>query len=142
VGYMTEQPIAIKVEGLNEFVRNLKKMDRELPKGVRRAFNEAADIVVEDAVPYVPKRSGRAAASLRARSTQKLARVAGGGNRAPHYPWLDFGGRVGRNRSVEREFIKSGRYIYPSLARNQKRFEEVATKALIDVVQRAGIVVD
>lgn len=133
----------IKIEGLNEFVRNLKSLDRDLPKAVRKAFNEAADVVVDDARPRVPSRSGRARRSLRSRSTQTRARVSGGGGRAPYYPWLDFGGRVGRDKSVRRPFYREGRYIYRSYfeARDSGEFERVMVKALLDVVESAGIAV-
>lgn len=138
---MTE---AIKVEGLNQFVRNLKAIDKDLPKMVRLAFNEAADVVVDDARPRIPSRSGRARGSVRSRSTQTKARVSGGGRRAPYYPWLDFGGRVGRRKSVKRPVLREGRYIYRSYfeARDSGRFEDVMTKALVGVVESAGIGVE
>lgn len=131
----------IKIEGLNEFVRNLKKIDRDLPKMVRVAFNESADVVVADARPRVAKRSGRARGSVRSRSTQRFARVSGGGGRAPHYPWLDFGGRVGRRGTVRRPFLKEGRYIYRSYhdAVASGEFERVMVKALLEVVESADI---
>lgn len=135
---------AIKIEGLNEFVRNLKRIDSDLPKAVRKAFNSAADIVVEDARPSIPKRSGKAQAAVRAQSTQTSARVKGGGAKAPYYPWLDFGGRVGRKKAVKRAFLKEGRYIYAAYYRNRDsgKFEEVMTDALVAVVEGAGIGVD
>ena len=138
---MTE---AIRVEGLNEFVKNLKTLDRNLPKAVRVAFNEAADVVVQDARPRVPKRSGRARRSVRVASTQTKARVRGGGSKAPYYPWLDFGGRVGRNKSVKRAFLKDGRFIYKSYfdKKASGEFEKVMTKALLKVVESAGIAVE
>lgn len=134
----------IKIEGLNAFVKNLKTVDRNLPKAVRLAFNEAADVVVTDARPRVPSRSGRARRSVKARSTQTKARVKGGGARAKYYPWLDFGGSVGRNRSVTRPFRKEGRYIYKSYfeAKASGEFERVMVKALVNVVESAGIAVD
>lgn len=131
----------IKIEGLNEFVRNLKKIDNDLPKMVRVAFNDAADVVVTDARPRVPRRSGKARKSVRSRSTRTAARVSGGGKRAPHYPWLDFGGRVGKGKSIKRPFKTEGRYIYRSYyeARDSGEFERVMVKALIGVVESAGI---
>ena len=57
---MTE---AIKIDGLNEFVRNLKKLDADLPKTLRVGFNDAAQIIVDYAKPKVPHKSGRAAGS-------------------------------------------------------------------------------
>jgi hypothetical protein len=139
---MATEPI--KIEGLNQFVGNLKTIDAGLPKAVRRAFNEAADVVVDDASPRVPRRSGRARGSVRSRSTQRFARISGGGGKAPHYPWLDFGGRVGRRGSARRPFLTEGRYIYRSYfeARASGEFERVMVRALLDVVSSAGIEVD
>lgn len=132
----------IRVDGLNQFVANLKAMDRELPKALRVAFNGAADIVVQDARPGIPTKSGKAKASVKAKSTQTFVRISGGGNKAPYYPWLDFGGRVGRNKSVKRPFIKDGRYLYDAYYRNVNRFGEVLEQALLDVASQAGIEVD
>jgi hypothetical protein len=129
----------IKIDGLSQFRANLKKLDRDLPKALRLAFNAAADIVVDDARPRVPSRSGKARASVKAKSTQSYSRVSGGGNKAPYYPWLDFGGKVGRNRSVSRPFIKDGRYIYHAYYRNRHRYVEVLEASLIKVADQAGI---
>jgi hypothetical protein len=129
----------IQVHGLNEFVKNLKKIDRELPKSVRLAGNEAADLIVTWAQPKVPRRSGKAAGSIKAASTQKGARVKAGGNKAPYYAWLDFGGRVGRNKSVKRQFYSDGRYLYPALHAQRDEIEEIYKNALIKIVENAGI---
>lgn len=129
----------VKITGLREFVRGLKQVDRDLAKLVRLAFNEAADIVVSDARPRMPRRSGKARASVKARSTQTAARIVGGGNKAPWYPWLDFGGRVGRNKSVRRPFLKDGRYIYASYDRRKGEFIEAMQDGLIKVANDAGI---
>lgn len=132
----------IKIDGLQQFVRNLKKLDSDLPKALRVAFNDCADIVVQDARPRVPSRSGKAKASVKARSTQTAARVVGGSARVPYYPWLDFGGRVGKGRSVKRPFLSEGRYIYNAYYRNRDRFAEAVEDALIEAARQAGIEVE
>ena len=129
----------IRVDGLREFTRSLKALDAAAPKAQRKALNDAAEIVLGYARPRVPKRSGRAAASLKPRSTQTAVRVAAGGSRAPYYPWLDFGGRVGRRKSVRRPFIGDGRYIYPALAAKQEEFLAAMSAALIDAARSAGL---
>lgn len=129
----------IHIDGLREFQRGLKELDRDLPKALRIALNAAADVVVTEAKPRVPARSGRARGTVKARSTRTLSRVVGGGNRAPYYPWLDFGGRVGKSRSVRRPFLKDGRYIYKAFFANRGRYEEVLEESLVDVARRAGI---
>ncbi len=128
--------VAVKIHGLREFRNRLKDMDRDLPKALRIAFNAAADVVVADAKPRVPFLSGDAQSSVRSASTQTKARVRGGGSRAPYYPWLDFGGRIGPDRSVERPFLPEGRYIYNAFFR--KRATGEFTDAMSDALTRIG----
>lgn len=129
----------IKVVGLTEFRKGLRAMDRGLPKGVRLALNEAANTLIDATRPKIPRRTGAAAASLRAQSTQTTARVAVGGPKAPYYPWLDFGGRTGRRKSVVRPFYKEGRYLYPTLAQEREAIQGVMLKALTQLAQSNGI---
>lgn len=131
----------IQVAGLKEFQRSLKAMDTNLPKQLRIALNSASELVIDDARRRVPTRSGRAAKSLKVRSTQREARVAAGGRIAPYYPWLDFGGHVGQHGKTTRPFYKEGRYIYPSLRENREKIIEVMGEALADLAREAGLVV-
>lgn len=140
---------AVKIEGFREFRQNLRALDRDLGKAVRLAFNDAADLVVQEARPKVPSRSGRARGSVRAQSTQTMARVSGGGSRAPYYPWLDFGGQIGSRsgkavgRRGRRPWVgKDGRYIYPAYTRNRGRFVEVMQDGLVKVARQAGFEVE
>ncbi len=132
----------ISVTGLAEFNRGLRKLDKDAPKGLRLALNEAAELLVDRTRPLIPRRTGAAAKSLKARSTRTSARVAVGGRSAPYYPWLDFGGRTGRNRSVERPFYTDGRYLYPTLRKVRPEIEEALRGALVKVARDAGLDVD
>lgn len=129
----------IKIEGLQRFTRELKALDAAVPKMQRKALNDAAEIVLSFARLHIPKRSGRAAASLKPRSTQTSVRIAAGGTRAPYYPWLDFGGRVGPRKSVRRPFIGDGRYIYPALSEKHDEFVEAMRVALVESAESAGL---
>jgi len=135
---------AIRVEGLAEFSRKLKRLDSQLPKALRIALNQAADVIIGAAQPQVPTRTGRARASIKARSTRTMVRVSAGGSKAPYYPWLDFGGKVGIGRSVERPFYKKGRYIYRGYEDKQRsgEFPKILRKVLIAEARRAGFEVD
>lgn len=138
-------PDPIKIKGLAEFQRNLKKLDKDLPKALRLAGNEAAELIVSKARPLVPTgpgRGGHAKQSIKAKSTRTAARVSGGGKRYPYYGWLDFGGRVGRDRSVRRPFLKDGRYIWKAFANNRGKVEETLEDALLEVARSAGVEVD
>lgn len=137
---MIVQPI--RVEGLREFSRALKKVDNEAPKQLRLAGNRAAQIVVNEAKPRVPIGpgiKGHAVSSIKASSTRTAARVSGGGKRFPYYPWLDFGGRVGPKRSVKRPFLKQGRYIWAAFADKRDEIEETLEDAIIDVARNVGL---
>jgi len=129
----------IKVNGLREFQAALKAMDGESQKQLRVAFNRAADLVVAEAAPKVARRTGKAAATVRAQSSQREARVMGGSKKVPYYGWLDFGGRTGRDRSVKRPFIQRGRYIYPGYVRAYPQVMEELGRALADVARNVGL---
>lgn len=133
---------AIRIEGLREFARDLRRLDADLPKALRIAFNDAANLIVDEARAGIPSRSGKARASVKARSTRTAARIVGGGARAPYYPWLDFGGRVGKGRSIRRPFLSDGRYIYRALYDNVNQFETILEKSLLQVARSAGVEVD
>lgn len=133
----------IQVGGLAALSRGLKAIDTEAPKQLRLAFNDAANTLVDKAKPTVPSVTGRARASMKARSTRTSARVAVGGNRAPYFPWLDFGGegRV-KGRPAPRPFLKDGRYIYPTLKRIRPEIEEMLQDGIEAVVAGVGLEMD
>jgi hypothetical protein len=95
--------------------RSLRKLDKDAPKQLRLVGNKAALLIVNVAKPKVPigpAAGGHASTSIKAASTRTAARVSAGSKRFPYMPWLDFGGRVGRNKATVRKFLKSGRYIW------------------------------
>lgn len=129
----------IEIVGLREFNRALKGLDSNLPKAVRLALNEATDLVIDYAVPDIPTRTGRAARSVRAKSTRTEARVSAGGTRVPYYPWLDFGGAGPNNRPAPRPFRKSGRYLFVAYNEHRSEFTSILERALHKVATDAGL---
>lgn len=129
----------VAVHGLKEFQRDLKTVDKTLGVEVRKALNEVAEGVAKKVRAGVPHRTGRAAMSVKASSSQTAGRLSFGGTAAPYYPWLDFGGRVGRGRSVSRPFIKEGRYVYPTIKANRATIAREVEEALARVLERAGL---
>lgn len=130
---------SIKVDGLHVLQKGLKEVDRDLAKELRKGLNLAAGIVVEDVQRLVPIRSGAARASVKAGSTQRAAIVKAGGRKAPWYPWLDFGGRVGRRKSIRRTFIQGGRYIYPTVRRRADDIGDTLDEVIGDLLKQAGV---
>jgi hypothetical protein len=131
--------ISVEVTGLSQFVKAIKQVDPEHAKELRKNLNRAAEVVVREARPRVPRISGRAASTVKARSTQKAARVVGGGNRAPYYGWLDFGGWAGTNKKMFRPIIQEGRYIYVAYHENEQEFFDEAVMGLRIAAARAGL---
>ena len=138
---MSGEPI--RIEGIKEFQRALRQVDRDLPKQMRVIFNEATGVVIDWAVPRIPKRSGRAAGSVKARSSQRDARVAIGGRRAPYMPWLDFGGEGKRKgRPSARPFIRKGRYLYAGLDATRDDVQRIMVEGLAALAAGAGLEMD
>lgn len=135
----------VYVTGLADVRRDLRKLgDAEQLSEVRDALKQGADIVASDARRRIPRRSGRAAESVRATAGGNKAYVQGGKSSVPYYGWLDFGSRHakhGEPRSVgpwagTGAGPAKGRFIYPAI---DSRIEEVARyvgQAIDRVAQR------
>lgn len=133
---------AIKVDGMRELQAALKALDGESQKEIRVALNEVADTVRMGAARRVPTKTGKAKASLRATSSQRETRITAGGRKAEYYGWLDFGGRVGKERSVSRPFLRQGRYIWPTIAANRDTLARAVESQLVALARRKGLEVN
>lgn len=133
----------IEIGGLAQLARGLKAVDSDAPKELRIALNSAAQLLVDHTRPEIPEVTGASRRSLVARSTRTAARVAVGGKKAPWYPWLDFGGQGRRpGRPAPREFLREGRYIYPTLRKIRPRIEAQLQESISTVIRNAGLVED
>jgi hypothetical protein len=132
--------LKVEVGGLAQLSRGLKAVDAGAPKELRLALNEAAQLLVDETRPKIPTVTGAARRSLVARSTRTSARVAVGGRKAPWFPWLDFGGEGKRpGRPAKRDFIKEGRYVYPTLKAIRPRIEAQLQESISRVIANAGL---
>jgi hypothetical protein len=52
---------------------------------------------------------------------------------------LDYGGRVGRNNSASRTFIKGGRYVYPAYSDEYTNIRRLLEKRLTTLLESKGI---
>jgi hypothetical protein len=129
----------IKVDGLRDLQRALKQIDGESQKQLRVVLNSISATVAAGAARRVPVRTGRARASVRASSSQREARVTAGSKKVSYYGWLDFGGRIGRDKSNRRPFVKGGRYLYPAYAANRDSVHKALQKSLTDLAREAGL---
>lgn len=133
----------IQVRNMRDVTAALRRSGTEGRKNLKRYLLPISQGVVAAAARKVPRRSGAAAGSLSATATDTGARVSFGGTKAPYYPWLDFGGTVGKGHepgrswsgSVERPFISHGRYVYPTIDEQREDIEQAA----MDAILRAAI---
>lgn len=132
----------VKVHGLREVVAAMREADAAVPKRLREHLLPVARLVASRTAAKVPREKGDAAGSLSARAGQSGASVAFGGASAPHFPWLDFGGSVGKGHrpgvpwsgSVTRPWMPGGRYVYPTIAEHRDDIAEAA----LDAVERSA----
>lgn len=129
----------IGITGLAEFNRGLRGIDAAAPKQLRIALNGAADLLAGHVRPKVPAVTGAARASVKAKSTRTSARLSVGGRKAPYFPWLDFGGKTGINRSVERPFYTDGRYVFVTLKEVRPQIEAALLAGITQVARDAGL---
>ena len=122
----------VKVRGLDGFQHELEVSEDRLVEGVRSLMSELADETASDARNRA--RSGKlTGASMN--SIRSPGPVVRAGDDVPWYGFADFGGRVGRNRSIVRRYIKGGRWLFPAVKdlgvlRKADEMLETATKEL------------
>lgn len=137
---------SIEVTGLKEVSRTLRDLgDKDAAKATRAANKAAADMVVDAALPKVPRKTGRAAASLRATATPQSASVKGGGPQAPYFGAIDYGNvrgsgaGVGRGDSGGLAYDRGGRIVYPAVRERQDDIVHRYEKEINDVIRTAGL---
>lgn len=128
----------IRVHGIADLQRALRQMDKDAPKELAAELATISDFVLQRARAKVPHLTGAARGSMKVKKQQRGAALAVGGTKAEYYPWLDFGGRVGRNRSVRRDVIPGGRYIYPTVAQHDDEIKRMVDVVLERMARRAG----
>lgn len=137
------EDVRVVVSGIGKLQSALKKVDDETPAKLKEGFKRIAEMVASSARSKVPRRTGKAAASIKARASTRGGSIAFGGSAAPHYPWLDFGGSTKRRvGGVRREWkgnpVGEGRYIYPSIREKNREIREMTDDMLASVIKGAG----
>lgn len=141
-------PLAgFKVSGLRELRNAMRQAEAGSQKHLQLRFKALATTVaaaIAGNVTVGP--TGHAAASVRPRATATSAGIVAGGQSAPYFPWLDFGGSTGPGHkpgqggsgSIKRPIIKAGRYIYPTIAAMGPTIEREAGAGIADALEAAG----
>lgn len=130
--------VKVEVRGIKELSGAFKRMDAELPRILKAKFLGVAENVAGGIRERVPRVSGRAASSVKARGSARGASIAFGGSKAEYFPWLNFGGRVGRNRSIVRDRVTPDRYVYTEIIAKKEETEAAVDDAIKVVARSAG----
>lgn len=138
--------VGVEVSNLREITRAIKAANDGVPGNLRKYLLPVAQEVAQAVASRVPRQSGDAAGTVTARAGQQGAGIAFGGSKAPYFPWLDFGGSVGRGHkpgkpwsgSVVRPAIAQGRYAYPTIEDKRGKIEEGAMEAVLRSATDAG----
>jgi hypothetical protein len=128
----------VRIEGLAEFQKAIKFIQKKMPTAGRDAARASADATVRYARPKVPVITGTTVNSIDSETVFEGG-VVTGGEGLEHYAYLELGGRSGRRHAHYRPYIANGRYIYPAYEENQ----DLVTKAMQDelkkIVRLAGL---
>lgn len=134
---------AVKVEGLKELRRSLGQIDKTLQKNLRGRLKGIGDKVAANARGRMPKRTGRAAGSVKAGVSGNNAYVQTGKASVPYAAWLDWGGVLkptgARRNTISRPRIKGGRYLYPAIERMQPQTQREALEAFNETARELGL---
>jgi hypothetical protein len=119
----------VRVEGLRELRRDLRKLSPEVNKQLGRELREVGKIVAADARARAPKRSGAYARSIRVYATMKGVSI---GSRLPQAGVLHWGGTI-RPRGVAIEFPRRAVIVDAADAQTRRIMDGVG-----DAVDRAA----
>jgi hypothetical protein len=136
--------VTVHVEGLVPLRNALRLVEPTLQKKLRTRFKAVADEVAGKVRSMMPRRSGKAADSVRGGASTTTAYViTGKKSTAPYAAWLDFGGTlhpVGQRMNTQvRPRVKGGRYMYPAIAAMQPKTERAALRAIEETAHELGL---
>lgn len=134
---------AVHVENLAQFRKALGAVDPALPKALRDKLKPIGERIATRARSGMPRRSGRAAGSVKSGVSGNRAYVQIGKAAVPYAPWLDFGGTLrptgGRRNTIVRPKVQGGRYLYPAIEAMRTQTEHAASQAFDEAAREARL---
>lgn len=108
----------VEVVGLRDFQRELRRVDKDLPKALRLVNLAAAEVVAADARSKASALGGvaaKAGASVKAQAQQRAGIVRLGGNRYPFAMGAEFGAiRYRQFKAWRGSGADAGYFLYPA----------------------------
>lgn len=130
---MADRDVGVRVEGLREFRRDLKRVSPAVDKGLGVEIKKAAENVAREARANAPRRTGAYADSIRVYATRGGASV---GSRLPQAGLLHWGGTI-RPRGVPITFARRA-VVYEAAERQANRIAERVGDAVDVAARRNG----
>lgn len=131
----------IRVTGLDDLRRELRRLGDVWPKELKVANHDAAEIVVTSAQSKAAGLGGvaaKAAGSLRALNQQRAAIVALGGAAYPYAMGAEFGSfRYRQFRPWRGNAGNAGYFLYPAIRGERDKVLDTYEKALDRITKRA-----
>lgn len=131
----------VRVEGLKDFQRELRKLDAALPRELRKANIEAAEVVAKPARARAESQGSTAAKvapSIKAAGEQRRSKITLGGPRFPMALGAEFGGQ---GRPTTQQFRPhrgtEGYFLYPTVRDTREPFIDAYEDALDRLMRRA-----
>ncbi len=149
---MADKSVRVEVRGLRELDQAFRSMEGRMDGALKAEFLGLATRVADTARGKVAADvgAGKAAASIKPKASARGASIAFGGTAAPYYPWLDFGGSVGRGHkpgvawsgAITRDWrgkpSGEGRYVYPAIREHRADIAAGVDDVVTRLAQRAG----
>lgn len=126
---------SVQIDGLSEFLRDLKKLEPEVSKGFRTRLRKAVKVVADDARRRAPKKSGKLAKGIVPSVTNTGVVLR---SKAPHARMHEFGGRhrvFGRDVWV---FQPAQPHVFPAVKDGRAEVDKEALAALDDAIKEIG----
>lgn len=120
----------VQIEGLTELRRDLKAIDKKLPRELTKAQRKALESTAKKAAALAPKRTGKLAASIRPFAT---AKTAGLRSRLPYAAVIHWG-----SRSSNPAEIKGRPFASKAVEADLDRVVEAMGDAVDDLARRHG----
>lgn len=128
--------VAVRIDGLTDLLKNLKKLEPEVSKELRGRLREIVKVVAADARKRAPHKSGALAKKIVPSVTNKGAAVQ---SKAPHARISEFGGRhpvFGHDRWV---FHPARPHVFPAVEAHRDDVQTQGSEALSDAIRKAGL---
>lgn len=132
---------AVRVEGLADFQKELRALDRTLPRELGQANKRAAEMVAERArqrAQSLGSVAAKSAPSIKAAAEQRRSKINLGSTREPWALGAEFGGQ-GRptTQQFEPHRGREGYFLYPTIRDTRDEYLEIYGRILEQLMRAA-----